>query len=1141
MTNRFLRTFALCAIAAGLVILNSGCSREAKAQRYVARGDKDFAEGKYQRAEIEYLSAVRLGSTNSAAMAGLGMVYFQQGKIPQAYGAFTRALQLDPGNTAARIKLGMVCRSLGQTTLARQHAAQALDKHPGSDDALMLLVDSSSTAEEIQDCLRRIEAIPQANKGGMAEHLARGSIKFRQRDIAGAEDEFKQAMARDPKSERPHMALASVYIARKQMAEAEAALKTAAQLAPLRSPVRIHYAKFLLNAGKSDEARKSVTEITQKAPDYMPAWTFLADSAFKEGKQEECAEFVKRILERDPANYEGLNLNGKLLLAKGDAPGAIKQFEWIVQSYGTNAEHFYNLALAQVQNRWENQAIVTLDRALASETNYVDAVILQSTLLLRQGSFGRVASSLRDLISRGERLAPSEQARLPVAFALLARAQAGLKNISAAVATYDAMRKSFPGLIEVHLEAGNGFASFNRTNEAVKAYQQYVGLSTNSIGLLLAGNGLARLNDIKSARVAFDKIRTLTPDFTPAIEALVQMDIREGKFDDALARAKAEIDKPNSGGLPWLLQANVHLEKAAALARKTLGENVRDAGFITLPAAQDDIKAAEAALIKANEIDPALTTAYHLLARIWVAANKHKEALEKLTSLTSRTNDLTAQIQIALIQDQAGDYKAAAEAYEKALEFAPDSIEALNNLAGIYSVQIPRLDRAHELADKARRNAPNFAPVADTLGWVLYKQGQYGQALALLEDASRALPDEPEVDYHLGMTCYMLGQEEAAKAALQRVAASPRDFPGKAEAPVCLAVLAIDPAKADKAAVDTLEKRTKENPGDPVALARLAAVLERDRSYDRAAETYEAILKTTPGNAQAAFNLARLYADHLGQTDKALEMAKTARANAPEDPQIAHLFGRLSWLKGNWAYALTLLEESARKLPNDPGVACDLGWAFYSLGRVAEAEAQMKSAAAAPGFTKAEDCRRFVKFLTAAGNPALAAQITSEIDQALKADANYVPALYLSAAGEERSKNHARAAQLYERILAIYPSFAPATRDLAIITFENLNQDQKAYELAVKARAAFPSDPLLARTLGILSFKRGENPRAAQILREASESRQGDAELFYYLGMAQRALRSKTDARQSLERAISLKLPESLATEATTALAELKK
>src|SRR5205823_659158 len=120
--------------------------------------------------------------------------------------------------------------------------------------------------------------------------------------------------------------------------------------------------------------------------------------------------------------------------------------------------------------------------------------------------------------------------------------------------------------------------------------------------------------------------------------------------------------------------------------------------------------------------------------------------------------------------------------YEKLLALRPDFVPALNNLAYLYAERLNQLDKAFDLAQKAHDVAPAEATVADTLGWILYRKGDYQRALALLEEAGQKMADNPEVQFHLGMASSMMGHEGAARSALEKAAHSDLDFPGKDEA-----------------------------------------------------------------------------------------------------------------------------------------------------------------------------------------------------------------------------------------------------------------------------------------------------------------------------------------------------------------------
>jgi tetratricopeptide (TPR) repeat protein len=722
----------------------------------------------------------------------------------------------------------------------------------------------------------------------------------------------------------------------------------------------------------------------------------------------------------------------------------------------------------------------------------------------RQGDFARAVVSLTQLIK--------QQPQLAQAYMLLATAYLAQKNLDEALAVYRRMIDLFP---------------------------------KDPQGPFLMGTLLAQQNKSAEARQAFEKSLELSPDYLPALEHIVDLDLLDKQYARATERVKTEMEKKPGAAEHWLLLAKIHWTQAMSYVSKEMGNTPGPARpklqLADVPAAQHDVEQAEAALLKALELNPNLRTTYLLLAQLYVASNKHQQALDRLTGLVVKTNDVVALMQIGMIHDELKHYAAAREAYEKLLTLNPNFSPALNNLAYLYSERLGQADKAHKMAERARQLLPYDPYTADTLGWILYKRGEYTRALGLIQESVLKLPAEPEVQFHLGMTHYMLGEEEPARLALQRAVEANKDFPDKAEGRRRLALLTIDAKTADAAARADLEKRLRETPDDPVALDRLAQIQEREGAFAKAARTYETALKQNPKNALILLHLAQLYSGRLSDPRKALRMARQAHTLAPDDPWISYTLGRLVYQAEDYKWAANLLEESARKLPNDPDLLYDLAWSRYSLGRVAEAQAAMQGPAqAGAAFARAEEAKRFLTTVAASENPAQAQQMAPQVQKLLSADPTYVPALMVSAIVQEQRGNYKEAALFYDRILDRYPLFAPATRNLAFLCCERLGDDRKAYALAATARESFPADPHLAKTLGILAYRFSDYARSAQLLEECAPRLNSDAELLYYLGMARYRLKEPALSKAALQRALDLHVQTKLADEAKRVLAELK-
>src|SRR5260370_7912067 len=117
------------------------------------------------------------------------------------------------------------------------------------------------------------------------------------------------------------------------------------------------------------------------------------------------------------------------------------------------------------------------------------------------------------------------------------------------------------------------------------------------------------------------------------------------------------------------------------------------------------------------------------------------------------------------IYEKQKDPLKARDAYEKILAKNPEFVPALNNLAYLYADKLNEIDKAYDLAQKARglRSEP---ATTDTLGWVLYKKGDYRQALAFFQGSAGNLAPNPDAHFHLGIPTSPISQPKMPRPAL---------------------------------------------------------------------------------------------------------------------------------------------------------------------------------------------------------------------------------------------------------------------------------------------------------------------------------------------------------------------------------------
>lgn len=104
----------------------------------------------------------------------------------------------------------------------------------------------------------------------------------------------------------------------------------------------------------------------------------------------------------------------------------------------------------------------------------------------------------------------------------------------------------------------------------------------------------------------------------------------------------------------------------------------------------------------------------------------------------------------------------------RALELEPDQPYVLNYLGYSWVEQGVNLDKAKAMIEKAVALRPNDGYIVDSLGWVLYRTGDYAGAVRQLERAVELRPDDPTINDHLGDALWRVGRQTEARFQWQR-------------------------------------------------------------------------------------------------------------------------------------------------------------------------------------------------------------------------------------------------------------------------------------------------------------------------------------------------------------------------------------
>jgi Flp pilus assembly protein TadD len=149
-----------------------------------------------------------------------------------------------------------------------------------------------------------------------------------------------------------------------------------------------------------------------------------------------------------------------------------------------------------------------------------------------------------------------------------------------------------------------------------------------------------------------------------------------------------------------------------------------------------------------------------------------RDARQTQAALDLLENLLTAQpeqpellYETALLAEKLGRMDLLESRLRKLIELRPESAQAYNALGYSYADRNLRLPEARELIEKALKLAPKDSFILDSMGWVLFRQGDLTGALTHLEQAY-TLRDDPEIAAHLGEVLWALGRQDDARRAL---------------------------------------------------------------------------------------------------------------------------------------------------------------------------------------------------------------------------------------------------------------------------------------------------------------------------------------------------------------------------------------
>jgi Flp pilus assembly protein TadD len=136
-------------------------------------------------------------------------------------------------------------------------------------------------------------------------------------------------------------------------------------------------------------------------------------------------------------------------------------------------------------------------------------------------------------------------------------------------------------------------------------------------------------------------------------------------------------------------------------------------------------------------------------------------------ALKKHPKDFNMLFTRSMLSEKLGDIDGSIKDLEVLAAQQPENPDILNALGYTLANRTEQYARARGLLDKAMQLKPDNAAISDSMGWVLYKQGEMQEAERFIRKAYAMDPD-PEIAAHLGEVLWVQGDRQQAEKVWQK-------------------------------------------------------------------------------------------------------------------------------------------------------------------------------------------------------------------------------------------------------------------------------------------------------------------------------------------------------------------------------------
>lgn len=529
-------------------------------------------------------------------------------------------------------------------------------------------------------------------------------------------------------------------------ADAVKTLQKATALAPTDATILTHLASSQMQQGDASSAQQTLQKSVQLAPTQTNSGEALVAAALSAGDLDGAAQSLERLRAQVGDTEQVGILTGMVKLGRLDLEGGRVAFANTLKQFPDSANAKLNLAKVLVLQGRRPEGEGLLKEILAKDPTNLAALNTLIQLLVAANQFQPAIQA----VEAAKQAAPTNLAFTAMMSDLIVRSGDPRRSVAMLQAMRDT--EELPPVLLGAMARAQAAAGLN--DEAKKTYRDILNATPNDLD---ARRGqvdlLLKLKDMDGAKQALQDALKTSPGNIGVMSAMVTLEAQTAGLDGALKLADA------------LRNNTTNLPNSTVLRGDVLMQGTRYAD-------------AEQAFLSEYKLAPTAPLVLRL-ANAAASAGRDDDATRYLREyLVKEADNVDASQMLALLDIKAKRYPDAEKHLQTVLEKRPSDTVALNNMAWLYGLRND--PRGRSLAQRAYLQAPT-PETADTLGWIMVRQGDAKAGLALLQQASTQRPADQTVKYHLAVALKDNGQKDDAVKLLQPLVAG-ADFDDKAAA-----------------------------------------------------------------------------------------------------------------------------------------------------------------------------------------------------------------------------------------------------------------------------------------------------------------------------------------------------------------------